>query len=141
MEANKQWQGEPAGGQLTVNNLVDTCDTEPPGCTNPPNPEQNTAYVDSAASVSILGRNAKCKVAATQEPNITLNTPAKVPIETTQTLELLLRKLPPRARRAFRVNDAPHNLVTVAELVDADCSVHLHKWGCEIDRDGETLYR
>ena len=64
-----------------------------------------------------------------------------MPIHTTQTLELLLRKLPPKARRAFRVNDAPHNLIAVAELVDADCSVHLHKWGCEIDFEGETLYR
>ena len=64
-----------------------------------------------------------------------------MPIHTTKTLELLLNKLPPKARRAFRVDDAPHNLLAVAELVDAGCSVHLHDWGCEIDLEGETLYR
>ena len=39
------------------------------------------------------------------------------------------------------MDDAPHNLVAVAELVDAGCSVHLHSWGCEIDLEGKTLYR
>ena len=88
-----------------------------------------------------LLENSKCKVAEVQEPNIALNTPAKVPIHTTKPLELLLRKLPTKARRAFRVNDAPHNLIAVAELVDAGCSVHMYQWGCEVELEGKTLYR
>ena len=124
-----------------MNNIKIDCKHEPPGCTNPPNPGEDTAYVDIAASVTILGKKAKCKVAEVQEPNIALGTPAKVPIHTTETLELLLKKLPAKARRAFRVNETPHNLIAVAELVDAGCSVHLYGWGCEIDLNGETLYR
>ena len=80
--------------------------------------------------MTILGRKTKCKEAKVQEPNSALNTPAAVPIHTTKTLEILLNKLSPKARRAFRVDDVPHNLVAVAELVDAGCSVHLHIWGC-----------
>ena len=77
--------------------------------------------------MTILGDEAECDVAETQEPNFPLGTPAKVPIYTTETLKLKLKKLPEKARRAFRVADAPHNLVSVAELADADCHVHIHK--------------
>ena len=60
---------------------------------------------------------------------------------TTETLELLLNKLPPRARRAFRVPDIQHNLVACAELIDAGCGVYLHEHGCEIEYEGEVLYK
>ena len=60
---------------------------------------------------------------------------------TTETLELLLNKLPPKARRAFRVPDIQHNLIACAELINAGCSVYLHKHGCEIVYKGETLYK
>ena len=124
-----------------MSNKLNEIDFEPPGCTNPPNPEEDTAYLDSAASITILGKKAKCNTAAVQEPNIELGTPSHVPIRTTKTLELLLRKLPKKARRAFLVEDIPHNLVAVAELVDAGCSVHMYSWGFEIDLEGETIYR
>ena len=64
--------------------------------------------------MSIVGKEAKCKVANVQEPNIELGTPLHVQIATTKTMELLLRKLPKKARHAFLVNDVPHNLVAVA---------------------------
>ena len=104
-------------------------------------PNRETAYLDCDASFSILGRDAKCKISPTQLPNISLNTPSHVPITTTKTLELLLHKLPLQARKAFLVEDIPHNLVAVAELVDAGCSVHLYAWGFDIDLEGETLYK
>ena len=109
-----------------MSNKLTEIDFEPPGCANPPNPEEDTAYLDSAASFTILGKKAKCNTAAVQEPNIELGTPAHVPIRTTKTLKLLLHKLPKKARRAFLVEDIPHNLVAVAELVDAGCSVHIY---------------
>ena len=56
-------------------------------------------------------------------------------------MELLLHKLPKKARLAFLVKDVPHNLVAVAELVDAGCSVHLYTWGFDIDLEGETIYK
>ena len=124
-------------GNVTSN----VSDDDPFGCTNPPNPNEDTALLDSAASVSCMGKYAKCKVAQQQEPQIALNTPSDVPIMTEQTLELLLRKLPPKARRAFRVSKIPHNLVSAAELADAGCGIHLHKHGFEITYEGECLYR
>jgi hypothetical protein len=112
-----------------------------PGCTNPPNPRTTTAFLDTAASLSLLGRDAHCKLADVQEPNVSLGTPSKDSITTTETLELVLAKLPKAARRAFRVPDIPHNLIAGAELVDAGCGLHLYKTYGEIEYEGETLYR
>ena len=98
-------------------------------------------FLDTAASLTLLGRDAICKRAAVQEPNVPLGTPSKDNIVTTKTLELLLAKLPIAARRAFRVPDIPHNLMAGAELVDAGCGLHLYKTYAEIDYEGETLYR
>ena len=90
----------PAGGKI-VNNLVNDLDDNSPGCTGPPNPRKSVAFLDAAASVTILGDEAECNVALKQEPNFPLGTPSHVPIFTSQTLELKLKKLPPKARRAF----------------------------------------
>ena len=70
-----------------------------------------------------------------------MGTPSHVPIFTSQTLELKLKKLPPNARRAFRVKNAPHNLVSVAELADAGCGVYIYKTGFDIEYNGEIIYR
>ena len=86
-------------------------------------------------------KEAAADVAAKQEPNISLGTPSHVPIHTTKTLELRLRKLPEKARKAFRVADVPHNLVAVATLVDAGCSVHIYDWGFDVEYNGETIYK
>ena len=75
-------------------------------------------------------RSTRAKYCA-QHPSFRANTHYK-------NLELLLNKCPPKTS-AFRVDDALHNLVVVAALVDAGCSVHLNNWGCEIDLEGETL--
>ena len=90
--------------------------------------------------MSCLGKSAIAKVAETQLPKITLNTPAGIPITTTETLELDLPKLPAKARTAYRVPEIPHSLIAAAELVDAGCGVHLYKHHCEVDYNGETLY-
>ena len=60
---------------------------------------------------------------------------------TTETLELILNKLPPKARRAFRVPDTERNLISCAELIDAGCGVYLHKHGRDIVYEGEVLYK
>ena len=64
-----------------------------------------------------------------------------MPTHTTKTLELRLRRLPKKARQAFLVADIPHNLVAVATLVDAGCSVHMYYWGFEIEYNGEVIYK
>ena len=77
----------------------------------------------------------------TQSANITLGTPSGIPISTTETLELLLDKLPPKARKAFRVPSIPHNLIAAAKLCDAGCGVHLYEHFYEVEFEGKTLYR
>ena len=64
-----------------------------------------------------MGRNTACKRATTQEKNHTIGTPSKTTIMTTETLELLLSKLPEAARKALRVPYIPHNLIAGGELV------------------------
>ena len=86
-------------------------------------------------------KGALSKVSEKQEPNFSLNTPSHVRIFTTKTLELTLNKLPQAARKAFRVDDIPHNLVAVCTLVDAGCSVHVYGWGFEIIYNGEVIYK
>ena len=80
-------------------------------------------------------------MATIQKSNISLNTPSQVPIFTSSTLELKLNKLPEKARQAFRVGQIPHNLVAVATLVDAGCSVHFYNWGFDIEYNGEIIYQ
>ena len=88
-----------------------------------------------------MGKEANCPRAKEQVPNVTLNTPSNVPIHTTETLELPMKKLPPAARKAYRVKEIPHNIMEAAELCDAGCGVHLYKHEAEIEYEGETLYR
>ena len=74
-------------------------------------------------------------------PNVTLNTPSNVPIHSTESLELPMKKLPPVARKAYRVKEISHNIMAAAELCDAGCDVHLYKHDTEIEYESETLYR
>ena len=92
-------------------------------------------------SVTVLCDEATANIADKQEPNISLGTPSHVPIHTTKMLELRLRKLPEKARKAFRVANVPHNLVAVATLVDAGCSVHFYDWGFDVEYNGKTIYK
>ena len=89
----------------------------------------------------MLGAAAAVDVAEVQKMNLALNTPSHIPIYTSETLQLRLKRLPEKAREAFRVAEVPHNLVAVATLVDADCSVHMYYWGFEVDYNGETIYK
>ena len=63
----------------------------------------------------------------------TLGTPSKSSIVTTETLKLLMKKLPKEARESFRVPDLPHNLIEASELVNAGCDIQLYNHGCEIE--------
>ena len=76
-----------------MSNKLNETDFEPPGCADPPNPEEDTAYLDSAASITILGKRAKCNTAAVQEPNIELGTPSHVPIRTTKNIRIIVAQI------------------------------------------------
>ena len=88
-----------------------------------------------------MGKEANCPRAKVQEPNLSLETPSNVPIHTTETLELPMKKLPQAAKRAYRVKEILHNIMAAAELCDAGCGAHLYKHDAEIEYEGETLYR
>ena len=62
-------------------------------------------------------------------------------MSTTATLEMLLNKLPPDAREAYRTPDLLHNLVAASKLVNAGCELYFHKTGCDITRNGELILR
>jgi hypothetical protein len=125
-----------------VNNLNDhEPENETPGCTNPTDYHQTTAFLDSAASISLVGQKALCKIAEVQERNKTLGIPNGASMETTQTVELLLTKFPKAARKAYRVPKITNNLVAVSELCDAGCTVFFHKHGVDIEYEGEVIGR
>ena len=138
---NGRLQGGTAGETDIVNHILNKCqEKNSPGCTNPYNVNNNTAFLDSAASLYLLGHNEACKRSKVKKSNITLGTPSKQTIMTTETLEILLEKLTEEARKDFRVPDIPHNLIAACELVNAGCSVHLYQHECEIEYEGGTLY-
>ena len=113
---------------------MNVCHNDPPGCTNPPNPNKTIALLDCVASVSCFGKEVEAALAKIQEQNFALGTPSNGnKIMMTQTLTLLLNKLPIPARRAFRVPDIPHNLIAATELIDTGCNIHLHRHGFEIE--------
>ena len=80
-----------------------------------------------------MGRSAQVKISEEQEINKIIGTPTKAAIVTTEALDLMLKKLPKAARKAFRVPDIPHNLIAACELVDARCGVQMYKHSAEIE--------
>ena len=62
-------------------------------------------------------------------------------MSTTQTVELLLPKLPLAARKAYRVPNIAHNVVAVSELCNPDCSVYYYKHRAEMEFEGEIIGR
>ena len=60
---------------------------------------------------------------------------------TSETLELLLKKLPPKARRAFRCPKIRHNLIAVAELCNAGCIVLFRMDAVLVEYNGEIILR
>ena len=62
-------------------------------------------------------------------------------MHTTKTVNLLLKKLPTKARQAHRVPGIMNSLLSVPILVDAGCEVFFHRTGCDITYNGETIIR
>ena len=103
-------------------------------------PNNNSLHI--FCSIYLAGRTkALCKIAAVQEKSKTLGIPNGASMSTTQTVELLLPKLPLAARKAYRVPTIAYNLVAVSELCDAGCSVYFHKHEVEIEFKGKVIGR
>jgi len=110
------------------------------GWANPPNLDE-TALIDSAASITLVKTNTKAGRAKLQELSKILGIPNGGQMKTTETIELLLKKLPPAARKGHRCPGITNNLLAVSELCDAGCSVYFHKHGVEVEYNGEIVLR
>eukprot|EP00957_Ditylum_brightwellii_P056019 4245642-Ditylum_brightwellii.AAC.1 len=58
---------------------------------------------------------------------------------TTQTLTVNLPKLPKEAKHSFRMPNINNNLLSVAELCDADCTVTFSKNNIVVEKDNKQL--
>eukprot|EP00957_Ditylum_brightwellii_P029675 2242398-Ditylum_brightwellii.AAC.1 len=60
-------------------------------------------------------------------------------MQTSETLNLRLSKLPLEARKGHRLKQLLHSLVAVAELCDAGCRVMFDPTSVVVSKDDETL--
>eukprot|EP00957_Ditylum_brightwellii_P018579 1396394-Ditylum_brightwellii.AAC.1 len=60
-------------------------------------------------------------------------------MQTSESLNLRLSKLPPEARKGHRLKQLLHNLVAVAELCSAGCRVMFDPTSVVVSKDDETL--
>eukprot|EP00957_Ditylum_brightwellii_P123193 9393211-Ditylum_brightwellii.AAC.1 len=60
-------------------------------------------------------------------------------MQTSETLNLCLSKLPPEARKGYRLKQLLHNLVAVAELCNVGCKVMFDPTSVMVSKDDETL--
>eukprot|EP00957_Ditylum_brightwellii_P067868 5151750-Ditylum_brightwellii.AAC.1 len=58
---------------------------------------------------------------------------------TTQTLTVNLPKLPEEAKRSFRMPNNNNNLLSVARLCDAECTVTFSRNDVVVEKNGEQL--
>ncbi len=114
-----------------------TSTTQPtPGCNNPPD-LSTTALLDTGANISLLQLEAPAQRAPTQQANKSVTQP-KGTLLTTETLLLLINKLPTQARIAHRSPGISNNLLAASELADAGCELFFNNTGCEVTHNGET---
>ena len=62
-------------------------------------------------------------------------------MHTTKTVNLLLKKLPTKARQVNRVPGIMNSLLSVPILVYMGCEVFFHRTRCDITYNGETIIR
>ena len=78
----------------------------------------------------------KANIAPLKESNKHLTITNGDRIKTTETIELLLNKLPIAARRAYQIPDIHNNLLAVCELCDTGCDVNFHRTDVTMDYNG-----
>ena len=110
-----------------------------PGCSNPNN-LTTTALLDTGANISLLQDGAPAYKASTQTSAKTVTQPNGT-LLTTDTLLLMLNKLPATAQIAHRSPGISNNLLAASELVDAGCEIFFHSTGCEVTHNGEIILR
>jgi hypothetical protein len=110
------------------------------GCANPPN-LNTTALLDTAANISLLANGAPSERANKQLNPKSVIQPKGDRLLTTETLLLLLNKVPLEAREAHRATGITNNLLSASALADAGCEIFFHKTGCDVSLNGEIILR
>ena len=110
------------------------------GCANPPN-LNTTALLDTAANISLLANGAPSERANSQLTPKSVMQPKGDRLFTTETLLLLLNKVPLEAREAHRAPGITNNLISASALADAGCELFFHQTGCEVSLNGEIILR
>jgi hypothetical protein len=90
------------------------------------------AFIDTAASVTLLTTTAPANSTPNSNVQITVLQPSGAKMTSTHTVNLLLAKLPEDTRLAHRLPGLVNNLLSVAVLYGAGCEVIFHKHGCEV---------
>ena len=106
----------------------------------PPN-KNDTALIDSAVSITLLTTLATARRAKLQQLSKSLSIPNGASMKTTETLDLLLEKLPPAARVTHRCPVITNNLLAVATLCNAGCNVLFTENSVEVEFNGEIVLR
>jgi hypothetical protein len=109
-------------------------------CANPPHLE-NTALIDTAASILLLTTKAPANNLTKTDVKITVLQPSGSKMRSTHAINLLLQSLPPEARLAHQLPGLINNLLLEAVLCNAGCKVFFHKHGCKVTINGPTILR
>ena len=86
----------------------------------------DTAFIDSAASLTLLHNRAPADDAPTQQKQKTVTIPNGAQMHTTKTIKLRL-DLPEKAKIGHRMPKIINNLVSAPALCDAGCEVKFTK--------------
>ena len=140
-------QSEPAGMGVdetkvtnSKHNFANNTLPPPTGYANPLKKDY-TALVDTTANISLLTTESPATDTKLQLPTKTILQPAGETIHTTKTVNLLLKKLPTKARQAHQVPGIMNSLLSVPILVDAGYEVLFHRTVCDITYNGKTIIR
>ena len=109
-----------------------------PSCANPSS-LTSTARIDTGTNISLLQTGAPAIRADHQ--TATKSVKPKGSLTTTETLQLLLNKLPSPAHMAHRSPGISNNLLAASKLADAGCELFFHITGCEVTYNGEIILR
>ena len=125
---------------IEANFIYNKINTISSGYTNPINID-DTSLIDSAASITLLNKRAKSNRSKLQEIAKSLSIPNGATMKTTETLDLLLDKLPPTARTVHICPGITNNLLAVMTLCNSGCSVIFLEHGVTVEFNGEIVLR
>jgi hypothetical protein len=100
----------------------------------------DTAILDSGCTSNFLSDTAPCSKKQAVHVPINANMPNGTTIQSSHTCDLLLKYLPPQARRAHILPGLVHNsLILVGQLCDNGCNVTLTQEQVTVSKNGKCV--